>query len=95
MRLRDESVADEARRKRLYFRCWHRGTREVDLLVGPFADRHLDTFSAEQLDRLERLLEVSDVDLYAWVVGRAPVPAEHDHDVMKLLMGFESAAQDP
>ena len=32
----------EKRRKRLRFRAWHRGTREMDLLVGSFADAHLD-----------------------------------------------------
>ena len=66
-------------------RAWHRGTRETDLLFGGFADRHLASLNGEQLDRLERLLENSDPDLYAWLTRREPTPSEHDHDVMALL----------
>ena len=43
------------RRKRLKFRSWHRGMREMDLLIGRFADRNLDVFSERQLDLLETL----------------------------------------
>ena len=75
-------------RKRLRFRAWHRGTRETDLLFGGFADRHLVSFNAEQLDRLERLLENSDPDLYAWLTRREPTPPEHENDVMALLRTY-------
>src|SRR5262245_16932599 len=51
-------------RRRLHFRSWHRGTREADLILGRFADAHLDGFSAEQLDRYGGLLENSDPDIY-------------------------------
>lgn len=78
----------EYRRKRLRFRSWHRGTREMDLLLGSFADRHLPTFSQRQLDLYEALLERSDTDLYEWLTRRAPLPPEVDHDVMKLLYHF-------
>ena len=47
----------ERRLKRLKFRSWHRGTRELDLLLGPFADRHLDRLSAAELAEYEALLE--------------------------------------
>ncbi|MCG5240879.1 succinate dehydrogenase assembly factor 2 [Azospirillum doebereinerae] len=82
----DESIQD--RRKRLRFRSWHRGMREMDLLMGSFADAHVDGFDAGMLDRYEALLELSDPDLYNWMSGREPVPAEHDDDVMRLLTRF-------
>lgn len=82
---RPDSPQLDAMRRRLKFRSWHRGTREADLLLGSFADRHLDGFSAEQLDRFDRLLGSSDPDLYNWMTGREPVPNDHDHDVMGLL----------
>ncbi len=82
---RPDSPQRDAMRRRLKFRSWHRGTREADLLLGSFADRHLDGFSAEQLDRFDRLLGSSDPDLYNWMTGREPVPSDHDHDVMELL----------
>jgi antitoxin CptB len=78
----------EVRRKRLTFRSWHRGTREADILLGRFADRHLPNFDEGQLERYERLLELSDPDLYNWMSAREPVPPEHDNDVMRLLVAF-------
>jgi antitoxin CptB len=64
------------RRKRLLFRCWHRGTREMDLLLGRFADAEIETLTDAELTELERLLEIPDPDLYAAVTGDKPLPAE-------------------
>lgn len=80
--------AIEDRRKRLRFRSWHRGMREMDLLMGSFADAHVGGFDSGLLDRYEALLELSDPDLYNWMSGREPVPPEHDDDVMRLLTAF-------
>lgn len=79
----------DKRRKRLKYRCWHRGTKELDLLVGSFADRYLAALDEAQLDRLESLLEVPEPLLYDWLTGAATPPAEHDHDVMRLLLNFK------
>ncbi len=78
----------ETRRKRLIYRSRHRGTKEMDILLGGFADRHLDGFSAAQLDRFEGLLQNSDPDLYGWITGEHGVPEGLDHDVMRLLKDF-------
>lgn len=59
--------------------------------MGGFADAYLARFSAEQLDRYEALLELSDPDLYNWMTGREAIPPEHDHDVMRLLAAFRPA----
>ena len=80
---------DDARRKRLAFRCWHRGTREMDLMLGRFCDRHLAEIDAGQLDRLEKLLENSDPDLYNWITGREDPPPDQDSDVLNLLKRFK------
>ena len=85
----------ETRRKRVRFRCWHRGSREADLLLGRFADRHLDWFDAGQLARLETLLDQDDPDIWAWAVGRIPIPPAFDHDVMALLRGGPAAVGEP
>jgi antitoxin CptB len=85
-------MSDPFRLKRLRFRSWHRGTREADLVLGSFADRHLAGFSPAQLDAYERLLEQEDPDLWDWLVGAAVPPAEFDTDVMALLKNFRLAA---
>ncbi len=62
-------------RKRLMFRSWHRGTREMDLLMGTFADRNVPEFTETELAAYETLLETPDPDLYNWVAGVEQPPA--------------------
>jgi len=58
----------------LRFRAWHRGLRETDLILGPFADAHLGTLNAHELDDFEALLSVPDNDLHDWFTGRSAPP---------------------
>ena len=81
----------DIRRKRLLFRSWHRGTKEADLLLGSFAERHLDDFTPEQVDRYETLLGADDGELLAWIGGRTAPPPERESDVLRLLLSFKYA----
>ena len=65
--------------------------REMDLLLGPFADARIDGLTDEEMDQLEALMEVSDRELYAWLTGSAPVAPEHDTTVYKALAGFHDS----
>jgi antitoxin CptB len=65
---------DHTRRKRLRFRAWHRGMREADLILGPFADACLDALQPSELDDFEALLAVPDKDLHDWITGREAAP---------------------
>ncbi len=69
------SVGLDDRRKRLLFRCWHRGTREMDLILGRFADHEIADLTGTELSELERLIEVPDPDLYAALTGERGPPA--------------------
>ncbi len=62
------------RRRRLRYRAWHRGTKEMDLVLGPFADAHVEAYGAPELDLLETLMDEEDTDLLKWVMGQEPVP---------------------
>ena len=81
----------DTRRKRLLFRSWHRGTKEADLLLGSFAERHLPGFTIDQVDRYETLLGADDSDLLAWISGRTTPPAARESDVLRLLLAFKYA----
>lgn len=63
-----------ARLRRLQFRAWHRGTKEADLMIGGFVDRHLGSLDDADIAWVERLLEENDVDIMAWVLGTVPCP---------------------
>ncbi len=76
------------RRRRLLFRAWRRGTREMDLIMGRFADARLPGLDARDTDDFERLLEAPDTDLFNWVTGAAPVPTEFDTPVFHALQAF-------
>ncbi len=82
---------NKLRRKRLLFRSWHRGTRELDLLLGSFAEYHLKKFSTRQLIGYEELLKHSDPDIYRWITKVEPVPKSIDNDILKLLQNFWKA----
>jgi antitoxin CptB len=80
-----------ARRKRLMFQSLRRGTREGDFIIGGFARRHLDSLDAGQLEKFDSLLACNEPDLLAWITGVEPVPPEHDHPVMALLVEFKNS----
>lgn len=67
---------DETRLKRLRIRSWRRGIKEMDLILGPFADTHLAKLKTEMVDLYEKLLEENDQDLYRWASGRDTPPPE-------------------
>jgi antitoxin CptB len=76
------------RRKRLQFRSWHRGTRELDLIFGPFADVAIETLDEAELDDYERLLDLQDSDLMDWVLGARPLPPEQDSPLLQRILAF-------
>ncbi|MFN3584961.1 succinate dehydrogenase assembly factor 2 [Phenylobacterium sp.] len=79
---------EDARLKKLKLRAWRRGFREADLILGPFADKHVSGFTPDELDWFETLLEQPDQDLYAWMLGMTPTPPEFDGELMNRLKAF-------
>jgi antitoxin CptB len=80
--------SSETRRKRLLFRAQRRGFKEVDLIFGAYADAHLAGLDQAGLDQFEALLTAPDQDVYAWLRGAQPVPAEHDNPVFAGLQSY-------
>jgi len=79
------------RRKRLLFRCWHRGTREMDLILGRFADAEIAGLTDDELAQLEHLIEVPDPDLYAAVSGNRALAPEYASGLFDRIKSFRSA----
>jgi antitoxin CptB len=76
------------RRKRLLFRCWHRGTREMDLILGRFADIAVATLSDDELAELESLIEAPDSDLYAALSGDAALASAYAGPLFERIKAF-------
>jgi antitoxin CptB len=83
----------DPRRRKLLFRCWHRGLREVDLIMGRFADAAVDALSEDEVAEFERLIEVPDRELLAWVTGEASVPAAYDTPLFRRLRDFNRSGE--
>lgn len=80
------------RRKRLIYRSWHRGTREMDLILGTFADKYVPGFSDAALTEFDEILNHSDPDLYNWITGVEQIPANYLGDVMGVLLKHRFAS---
>ena len=80
----------DVKRRQALFRAQRRGFRELDLMFGALADKHLNRFDEEQLERLEALLAVPDWQLYGWIMGKEAVPKPYDNDVFELLCDFRA-----
>ncbi|WP_299815839.1 succinate dehydrogenase assembly factor 2 [uncultured Jannaschia sp.] len=63
------------RRKRLRIRAWRRGIKEMDLILGGYADDRLAAMDEDEIATFEAALDENDHDLFAWVTGQAAPPA--------------------
>jgi antitoxin CptB len=84
------SAGLDTRRRRTLFRAWHRGMREMDLIMGRFADAEIGTLSDADLDEFERLIEVPDRDLLRWITGEDETPSNYDTPLFRRLKGFHT-----
>lgn len=84
---RTESELD-IRRKKLTFRAWHRGMKEMDFILGNFADAHLANYDESQLDRFEYLLRIPDQPFYAMLVQGAEVPTDLRDEMFGAIFEF-------
>src|SRR2546426_2831357 len=83
----------DIRRRKLLFHAWHRGMREMDLIMGRFADRTVGDLSDAELAEFERLIEVPDRDLLAWVTGETNAPADYDGPLFRRLREFQLSGE--
>ncbi|MDE1935342.1 succinate dehydrogenase assembly factor 2 [Bradyrhizobium sp.] len=81
------------RRKRLLFRCWHRGTREMDLILGRFADATIASLSDDELAQFEHLIEVPDPDLYAALSGDIALDPQYTGPLFDRIKAFRPGEQ--
>jgi len=89
------SAGLDERRRRLLFRSWRRGTREMDLIMGRFAEAVIADLSDPEVAEFERLSEAADPDLYAWLTGAREVPKAYDGAVFRRLRAGFAAEPRP
>ena len=75
----------EPRRRRILFRATHRGTQETDRLIGGFVTPRLAGFTDAELDAIEAVMDLPDVDLADWLMGRLPIPPAADSPMLQAI----------
>jgi antitoxin CptB len=86
---------DQERIRKLRYRAWRRGFKEIDLIIGHFVDRNAQALSNEELDELELLMAEQDQDLYAYIIGtQTPPDALAKLPMLKRLSDFSKLAED-
>lgn len=90
--LQASGLSQDARRRRILFRSWHRGTREMDLILGRFADAEIAGLCESELDDYELLLEARDRDVFGWLTFEAEIPRLYDTPVLRKIRAFHSHA---
>ncbi|MER8825815.1 succinate dehydrogenase assembly factor 2 [Mesorhizobium sp. M0938] len=88
---RRSSEGLDVRRRKLLFRSWHRGMREMDLILGSFADAEIGALTGDELDQYERLLDIPDTEFLAVVTGERPIPAGIDCAVLQKILASRQA----
>ncbi|KAB0681739.1 succinate dehydrogenase assembly factor 2 [Aureimonas leprariae] len=78
----------DVRRRKALFRSWHRGTREMDLVLGRFADAEIDRLDDGEMSDYEALMEAPDRDIFKWLTGEAETPPNYDTPVLRRIMHF-------
>ena len=84
----------DARRRRLLFRAWHRGIREMDLVLGRFADAQLADLSEAELGEFEAWLDIPDQQIFSWISGQQDAPAEINTPLFRALREFRGEDSD-
>ncbi len=82
----DDSI--EIRRRRLAWRAWHRGTKELDFVLGRYADAALAGMGEAELHRFERFLAVPDPDLHGWIIRGNSIGEEDFIDIVRAVRRF-------
>ena len=78
----------DVRRRKILFRAWHRGIREMDIVLGQFADAHIASLNDDEMREFEIVLEINDRDLLQWITGERPTPPDVDTPFFRRLSKY-------
>ncbi|MBL8791478.1 MAG: succinate dehydrogenase assembly factor 2 [Rhizobiales bacterium] len=81
----------ETRRKRLLWRATRRGIKEMDIIVGGFAEANLSHLGEAELDAFERVLDIPDQDLLSYATRQSDIPVNLRSDMLDAVLAFRPA----
>lgn len=78
----------DTRRRRIAYRAWHRGIREMDLILGQYVDTHIISLDDGGLDALEYIMSFEDRDLLTWFTGEVKTPDDVDTPMFRAILKY-------
>lgn len=78
------------RQRKLVFRAWHRGIREMDLVFGQYVDAHITKLDDRAMEELEYIMSFEDRDLLTWVTGEVQVPSDVDTPLFRDILDYRA-----
>jgi antitoxin CptB len=78
-------------RRRLSWRASRRGIKEMDIIVGGFANAHLPHMTAQELITFEAVLDIPDQQLLSWITKQEAVPPHLRRPMLMALLAFRPA----
>ena len=78
----------EILKKQIIYRSAHRGSKEMDILLGNFVKEHIDDFSDNDLKNIEQILFIEDEILYRWYFDKKDSDVIPNNKVSKMLRDF-------
>ena len=81
-------------RKKMLWRATHRGMKEMDLMLGGYANEHLSTMNDKEIDEFNNILEISDANLHDWITEKTQTPQEFQTPLFDAIKRQSFAPQD-
>ena len=76
-------------KKKIIYRSNYRGTKEMDKLLGSFTKQYINKFNKDDLNDLEKLLDIDDNNLYNYYNGLKTNIQMEDNNVNLLFKNFK------
>ena len=76
----------ETYKKKIIYKASHRGSKEMDILLGNFINKYIELFNKNELHLLDLILDNDDDDIYQWILGKSDIPNEYQNRVFSLLL---------
>ena len=83
----------DTRRRRAKFRANHRGTKEMDWILGRYADTHIDNMNEPDLTTFEELLSVADPEINTWVLDPNTYPQGQFFVLLEKIRSFHNISK--
>ena len=76
----------ETYKKKIIYKASHRGSKEMDILLGNFINKYVELFNKNELQQFDLILDSDDDDIYQWILGKSDIPNEYQNRVFSLLL---------